>query len=63
MDRRLTLLLLLEMFAVRFLQTGGLPKALQRLLGLAESTSIKRYLDAAGVARKLSHRVRNHPQM
>jgi site-specific recombinase XerD len=62
-DRRLTPTMLREMFAMRFLQTGGLPKALQRLLGVAESTSIKRYLDAAGVARKSSHHVRDHPQM
>jgi site-specific recombinase XerD len=56
-------MMLREMFAMRFLQTGGLPKALQHLLGVAESTSIKRYLDAAGVARKASHHVRDHPQM
>jgi site-specific recombinase XerD len=46
-DRRLTPTMLREMFAIRFLQTGGVPKALQRLLGLAESTPIKRYVDAA----------------
>jgi len=62
LEGRLTPTMLRDMFAMRFLQTRGLPKALQRLLGLAESTSIKRYLDAAGVARKSSHRVRNHPQ-
>lgn len=45
------------------LQIGGPPKALQQLLGLVESMSIKRYLDAAGVARKTSHRVRNHAQI
>lgn len=45
-DRRLTPTMLRDMFAIRFLQTGGAPKALQRLLGLAESTSIHRYLDA-----------------
>ncbi len=53
-DRRLTPTMLREMFAIRFLQTGGPPKALQRLLGLAESTSIKRYVDAAR-----SSRIRN----
>lgn len=62
-DRRLTPTMLREMFAIRFLQTGGPPQALQRLLGLAESTPIKRYLDAIGVARKTSHRVRCHPQI
>ena len=61
-DRRLTPTMLRETFAVRFLQTGGPPQALQRLLGLAENTPIKRYRDAAGVARKSSHSVRNHPQ-
>jgi site-specific recombinase XerD len=61
-DRCLTPTMLREAFALRFLQTGGQPKALQRLLGLAEGTPIKRYLDAAGVARKSSHHVRNHPQ-
>jgi integrase/recombinase XerD len=61
-DRRLTPTMLRDMFAMRFLQTGGPPQALQRLLGLAESTSITRYLDAAGVARKTSHRVRKHVQ-
>jgi site-specific recombinase XerD len=61
-DRRLTPTMLREAFALRFLQTGGQPKALQRLLELAEGMPIKRYLDAAGVARKSSHRVRNHLQ-
>jgi len=51
-DRRLTPTMLREMFAIRFLQTGGPPKALQRLLGLAECTPIKRYLDAAGCSRR-----------
>jgi integrase/recombinase XerD len=46
-NRRLTPTMLREMFAIRFLQTGGPPKALQRLLGLAQSTAIKRYQDAA----------------
>jgi site-specific recombinase XerD len=50
-DRRLTPTMLREMFAIRFLQTGGPPKALRRLLGLAECTPIKRYLDAAGSSR------------
>ncbi len=50
--RRLTPTMLREMFAIRFLQTGGRPKALQRLLGLAECTPIKRYLDAAGCSRR-----------
>jgi hypothetical protein len=39
--------MLRDTFAIRFLQADGPPKALQRLLGLAESTSIKRYQDAA----------------
>ncbi len=39
--------MLRDTFAIRFLQTDGPPKALRRLLGLAESTPIKRYLDAA----------------
>lgn len=39
--------MLRDMFAIRFLQTGGPPKALQRLLGLAESTALNRYQDAA----------------
>jgi site-specific recombinase XerD len=47
-DHRLTPTMLREMFAIRFLQTGGPLKALQRLLGRAVSTPIKRYLDAAG---------------
>jgi integrase/recombinase XerD len=51
-DRHLTPTVLREMFAMRFLQTGGPPKALQRLLGLAECTPIKRYLDAAGCSRR-----------
>jgi integrase/recombinase XerD len=51
-DRRLTPTMLREMFALRFLQTGGPPKALQRLLGLAECTPITRYLDAAGCSRR-----------
>jgi site-specific recombinase XerD len=51
-ERRLTPTMLRDMFAIRFLQTGGPPKALQRLLGLAESTPIKRYLDAAGSSLK-----------
>lgn len=50
-DRHLTPTMLREMVAIRFLQTGGPPKALQRLLGLAESTPIKRYQDAAGPSR------------
>jgi site-specific recombinase XerD len=50
-DCRLTPTMLREMFAIRFLQTGGPPKALRRLLGLAEGTPIKRYLDAAGSSR------------
>jgi integrase/recombinase XerD len=59
---RLTPTMLRETFAIRFLQTGGPPKALQRLLGLAEGTPIKRYLDAAGCGRKASHGARNNPQ-
>jgi site-specific recombinase XerD len=47
-DHHLTPTMLREMFAIRFLQTGGPPKALRRLLGVAESTPIKQYLDAAG---------------
>lgn len=47
-NHRLMPTMLREMFAIRFLQTGGPPKALRRLLGLAECTPIKRYLDAAG---------------
>lgn len=47
-DRHLTPTMLREMFAIRFLQTGGPPKALRRLLGLAECTPITRYLNAAG---------------
>jgi hypothetical protein len=43
--------MLREMFAIRFLQTGGPRQALRRLLGLAESTPIKRYQDAARSAR------------
>jgi hypothetical protein len=43
-DRHLTPTMLREMFAIRFLQTGGPPKALRRLLGLAECTPIKRPL-------------------
>jgi integrase/recombinase XerD len=50
--RRLAPTMLREMFAIRFLQTGGPPKALRRLLGLAESTPIKRYQDAAGCSRR-----------
>lgn len=42
MDRRLTLLLLWEMFAMRFLRTRGPPKALQKLLGLAEKQYLER---------------------
>jgi integrase/recombinase XerD len=61
-DRRLTPTMVRETFAVRFLQTGGPLQALQRLLGLAENTSIKWYLDAAGVARKSLHRIRSHLQ-
>ncbi len=52
-DHHLTATSLREMFAIRFLQAGGVPKALQRLLGLKESTPIKRYQDAA---RALPHR-------
>jgi site-specific recombinase XerD len=51
-DRRLTPTMLREMFAIRFLQTGGPPKALRRLLGVAKTTPIKRYLDAAGCSRR-----------
>jgi integrase/recombinase XerD len=51
-DRRLTPTMLRDMFAMRFLQTGGPPKALRRLLGLADCSPIKRYLDAAGCARR-----------
>jgi site-specific recombinase XerD len=51
-DRCLTPTMLRDMFAIRFLQTGGPPKALQRLLGLAECTPMKRYLDAAGYSRR-----------
>ncbi len=51
-DRRLTPTMLRDMFAIRFLRTGGPPKALRRLLGLAESTPITRYLDAAGCSRR-----------
>jgi site-specific recombinase XerD len=45
-DKRLTPSMLRDTFAIRFLQADGSPKALQRLLGLAESTPIKRYQDA-----------------
>lgn len=51
-DRRLTPTMLREMFAIRFLQTGGPPQALRRLLGLAACTPITRYLDAAGCFRR-----------
>jgi site-specific recombinase XerD len=51
-DRRLTPTMLREMFAIRFLQTGGPAKALRRLLGLAECTPITRYLDVAGCSRR-----------
>ena len=54
-DRRLTPTMLREMFAIRFLQTGGPPKALRRLLGLAECTPIRgiwMLLYAAGCTRK-----------
>jgi site-specific recombinase XerD len=51
-NRRLTPTMLREMFAIRFLQTEGPPQALRRLLGLAECTPIKRYLDGAGCARR-----------
>jgi site-specific recombinase XerD len=51
-DRHLTPTMLREMFAIRFLQTGGPPKALRRLLGLAACTPITRYLDAAGRSRR-----------
>ena len=47
MDTQVIPSTLRDTFAMRFLQTGGSPKALQRLLGLAESTSIKHYQDAA----------------
>jgi site-specific recombinase XerD len=60
--RCLTTTMLREMFAIRFLQTGGPPKALQRLLGLAECTPIKRYLEAAGCSRKASRGAQNPPQ-
>jgi hypothetical protein len=53
--------MLREMFALRFLQMGGPPKALQRLLGLAEGTPIKRYLDAADCGREASHGAQKHP--
>jgi len=59
-DRRLTPTMLRDMFAIRFLQTGGPPKALQRLLGLAECTPIKRYLDVAGCSRKQRETSQNH---
>jgi site-specific recombinase XerD len=51
-EHHLTPTMLREAFAIRFLQTGGPPKALRRLLGLAACTPIKRYLDAAGYSRK-----------
>ena len=60
-NRRLTPTMLREMFAICFLQTGGSPKALQRLLGLAKNTPIKRYLEAAGCGPKASNGARNHP--
>jgi site-specific recombinase XerD len=44
--------MLRDTFAIRFLQAEGQPKALQRLLGLVESTPIKHYQDAA---RSLPH--------
>lgn len=59
-DRRLTPTMLRDMFAIRFLQTRGPPKALQRLLGLAECTPIKRYLDVAGCSRKQRETSQNH---
>jgi site-specific recombinase XerD len=61
-ERRLTPTMLRETFATRFLQTGGPPQALRRLLGLAECTPIKCYLKAAGGGRKALHGVWNHPQ-
>jgi site-specific recombinase XerD len=50
-ERRLTPTMMRDMFAIRFLQADGPPKALRRLLGLAECTPIKRYLDAARSSR------------
>jgi integrase/recombinase XerD len=47
-DRRLAPTMLRETFAIRFLQADGPPKALRRLLGLVESTPIKRYLVLLG---------------
>jgi site-specific recombinase XerD len=59
-NHRLMPTMLREMFAIRFLQTGGPPKALRRLLGLAECTPIKRYLDAAGCSRRQQEISRKH---
>jgi site-specific recombinase XerD len=39
--------LLRDTFAVRYLQQGGHPKTLQKLLGLANRAALKRYQDAA----------------
>jgi integrase/recombinase XerD len=61
-DRHLTPTMLRETFAMRFLQMGGPPKALRRLLGVAETTPIKRYLDTAGCARRPLKMVRNDLQ-
>jgi site-specific recombinase XerD len=44
--------LLRDTFAVRYLQQGGHPKTLQKLLGVASRDAIKRYRDAA---RSLPH--------
>lgn len=51
-DSRLTPTMVRDTFAIRFLQTGGPPKALHRLLGLAEGTPITRYLGSAGCSRR-----------
>lgn len=50
-----------DTFAVRYLQQGGHPKTLQKLLGLANRAALKRYQDAA---RSFSHQTAasNPPQ-
>ena len=49
-----SLSLLRDTFAVRYLQQGGHPKTLQQPLGLASRAAIKRYRDAA---RSLPHQI------